>query len=124
MSLAVPTWAMRPFSITMMRSPSTMRLGLVVGDVDGGDAEAAQQRVDLDAQALAQRGVERGQRLVEQQQPRPHGERARQRDALALAARELIDAALGEFADAHHVQDFARRARRARPRATLRILRP
>ena len=37
-------------------------------------------------QPLAQPGVERGERLVEEQQPRAHGQAARQGDALPLAA--------------------------------------
>ena len=66
-------------------------LRLIVGDVDRGDAERAQQAVELAAQPLAQRGIERGQRLIEQQHPRPWRDRARQSHALALPARELID---------------------------------
>ena len=38
-------------------------LGPTVGDVDGGDAEAAQERVDLEAESVAQLGVEGRQRL-------------------------------------------------------------
>jgi hypothetical protein len=37
-----------------------------MGDVDRGDTQRAQQAVELRAQSLAQGGVERGQRLVEQ----------------------------------------------------------
>ncbi len=40
--------------------------GLVVGDIDRGDAERAQQPVEFAAQPVAQRRVERGERLVEQ----------------------------------------------------------
>ena len=89
-------------------------LGLVVGDVDGGDPETAQQRVDLGAQALAQCRVERGQRLIEQEQPRPNGERPRQCNALTLAARKLIDAARGELARCASCRGFRAPARRAR----------
>ncbi|OPZ51435.1 MAG: hypothetical protein BWY91_02682 [bacterium ADurb.BinA028] len=42
-------------------------LGLVVGDVDRGDAEAALQRRDLGAGLHAQLGVEVGQRLVHEE---------------------------------------------------------
>jgi hypothetical protein len=42
-------------------------LGLVVGDVDRGDAEAALQRGDLGAGLHAQLGVEVGQRLVHEE---------------------------------------------------------
>ncbi len=62
------------------------RLGLVVGDIDEGDAGAALQLLQLDAHALAQLGVEIGQRLVEQQDRRLDHEAARERDALLLAA--------------------------------------
>jgi hypothetical protein len=58
--------------------------------------KAAQHRRDFPAQVVAQGRVERGERLVEQQNPRPDGERARQRDALALAARQARDPPLGE----------------------------
>ena len=43
------------------------RLGLVVGDVDEGDAGAALQVLQLAAHLLAELGVEVGQRLVEQE---------------------------------------------------------
>jgi hypothetical protein len=46
---------------------------------------------------LAQLLVERAERFVEQQQLGPLGERAGQRHALALAARELVRLAAGEF---------------------------
>ena len=91
---------MAPLRMTTMRSPSDHGLGLVVRDVDRGDAERAQQPVELAAQPLAQGGVERGQRLVEQQHARPRRDRARQRDALALAAGELVDAAVLQALDA------------------------
>src|SRR3546814_4653474 len=45
--------------------------------------------LDLVAQVDAHLGVERGQRLVEQQQARRGGDGAGERDALLLAAREL-----------------------------------
>ena len=66
------------------------RLGLVVGDVDEGDAGAALQLLELDAHVLAQLGVEIGQRLVEQQDFRLDHQAAGQRDALLLAAGELV----------------------------------
>ncbi|MNN09825.1 hypothetical protein D3C81_1227290 [compost metagenome] len=78
------------------------RLGLVVGDVDRGDMEAAQQLVDVRAQGVAQLGVERGQRFIEQQHARLHGDGARQGHALALATRELVHAAVGERFQVHH----------------------
>jgi hypothetical protein len=62
------------------------RLFLVVRDHDGGHAQLALQAADLAAQVHAHDGVQRRQRLVQQQQPRRRGQRARQRDALLLAA--------------------------------------
>ncbi len=49
--------------------------------------------------------VERGERLVEQQQARPHQQRAADRDALALAARELAGPAVEQVADVEQVDD-------------------
>jgi hypothetical protein len=75
------------------------RFLLVVGDQDGGHPEALLQQADFAAQAHAHLRVERGQRLVEQQQARRSRERARQRNALLLAARQLpwiFRAAVGE----------------------------
>ena len=66
------------------------RLRLVVRDEQRARAGGAQDRGDLLAQALAQAGVERGERLVEQHDLGVGGERAGERDALALAARELV----------------------------------
>ena len=65
------------------------RLLLVVGHHHRGEAELALQLADLDPHLLAQLGVEVGERLVEQQHVGPDGERAGQRHALLLAAREL-----------------------------------
>ena len=65
------------------------RLFLIVGDHDRRHAEALLQCADLSAQAQALDRIERGQRLVEQEQARRRRERTRQRDALLLAAGEL-----------------------------------
>ena len=62
---------------------------LVVRDEDAGDVDLVVQPAQPLAQLLAHLGVERAERLVEQQHLRLGGERARQRDALALAAGEL-----------------------------------
>ncbi len=70
------------------------RLDLVVRDVDRRRAEVAVQLGDLDPRLAAQRRVEVGQRLVEQEDlGRPH-DRAADRHALALAAGELLRRAL------------------------------
>src|SRR5215468_11549092 len=62
------------------------RLGLVVRDVDHGDADLAMDALDLDLHLLAQILVERAQRLIEQKHVRIEHETARERDALLLAA--------------------------------------
>ena len=75
--------------MTTMRSRHRHRLLLVVGDVDDGEAEPLLQVADLLAHLAAQAGVEIGQRLVEQQHRRLQHQRARDRDALLLSARQL-----------------------------------
>ena len=62
------------------------RLDLIVGDDQRRRADRAQDVAQLDAQRLAQLGIEIGQRLVEQQQLGRDRECARQRDALLLPA--------------------------------------
>ncbi len=75
-----------------------------MGDHDGGEAELALQLADLDPHLLAQLGVQIGKRLVEQQHVRPDGERARERHALLLAARELTRQAAAVAAEPHQRQ--------------------
>jgi hypothetical protein len=65
-------------------------VGLVVGNEEDRQAEPRLQLAQLVAQPHAQRRVERGERLVEEQRARLGGERAGERGALALAARELV----------------------------------
>ncbi len=65
------------------------RLLLVVRDVDERDPDLALDALELDLHLLAQLQVERAERLVEQQHLRAVDDRARERDALALAAGEL-----------------------------------
>ena len=76
---------------------------------------------------FAQLGVEGAQRLVEQKDRRVEDQRARERDALLLAARELRRPPLLESAELHQLERaatrslisaFGRLARR-RPKATL-----
>ena len=68
------------------------RLLLIVRDDDEGQTELVLQVHQLEAGIFAELAVERRQRLVEQQHPRPLGKRARERDALALAAGKLVRA--------------------------------
>jgi hypothetical protein len=80
------------------------RLGLVVGDEDHRHAELAMQAPDLELHLLAQLLVERRERLVHQHDARLEHERARERDALLLAARELLGLSFRELAQPHLVE--------------------
>jgi hypothetical protein len=62
------------------------RLLLVVGDVQESDPDALLQRPELDLEAAAELGVERAERLVEQQHRGPQHQCPRERDALLLTA--------------------------------------
>ena len=95
------------------------RLLLVVGDVDEGDADLALDALELDLHLLAQLEVERAERLVEQQHLRAVDDRARERDALALPARELRGLARAEVARGAPSRAPPRRACGARSRATF-----
>ena len=69
-------------------------------DDQGRQLEAAQQLLQLDADRRLGVGVERGKRLVEQQDPWFSRERAREGDPLALAAGELARSRRREVGDA------------------------
>ena len=58
------------------------------------------------AQFLAHLGVERAERFVEQQHARLDRQRARQGDALALAAGQLRRIAVGEPVELHQLQQL------------------
>jgi hypothetical protein len=76
------------------------RLDLVVGDVEGGDAELALQVGDLGTHLHAQLGVEVRQRLVHEERGGLAHDRTAHRDALALTTRQLARLAvevLGEL---------------------------
>ena len=77
------------------------RLGLVVGDEHGGEAEPTVELVDLGPHLVAQTGVEVAERFVEQHQVGSGDEAAGQRDALLLATAELRRIAVEERAAIH-----------------------
>ncbi len=58
----------------------------IVRDQDRGRAGRLQQRADLPAEPHPRRRIERGERLVEQEQPRIRRQGARQGDALRFPA--------------------------------------
>jgi hypothetical protein len=78
------------------------RLDLVVGDVDHSRAQFLVQPRDFHAHVHPQRGVQVGQRLVEQEQPRVADDGAADGDALALAAGQLRRLAVEQIL---HLQD-------------------
>ena len=82
------------------------RLLLVVGDEDRRHVHLVVEAPQPDAQILAHPGVERAERLVEQQHLGLDGERPRQRHALALAARELVRVAAGVALEVHELQQL------------------
>jgi hypothetical protein len=92
------------------------RLLLVVGHQDEGDAELALKVLQLDLHLLAQLAVERGQRLVEQQELRLVHDGSRQRHPLLLAARHLPDPADRSKPSAARSRARARPSRRSTPR--------
>ena len=88
-------------------------LGDRVRDEDDGRAERLPDREQLEVQPLARHLVERAERLVHQQQRRLERERARDRDALLHAARQLPRMVVAEGAELDEVEHLARRARGA-----------
>ena len=96
------------------------RFFLVVRDEDRRQAEPSLQPLHFELHLLAQFAVERAERLVEQQQSRVEDDRARERDALLLAARKLARQPRTEIAEIDELQD--RRDALANPAlGTLRI---
>ncbi len=80
------------------------RLVLVVGHVDRGGTQHIVDAPDLGAHLQAQLGVEVRQRLVHQHQWRFDDDRAGDRDALLLAARQLPGRLVGLLAETHEGQ--------------------
>ncbi len=80
------------------------RLLVVVGDQERGGARRGEDVAQLTGQPFPHPGVERGERLVEQQQPRLGGQRAGQRDPLPLAARERAGQPVAVALEPHHPQ--------------------
>jgi len=80
------------------------RLRLVVGDVDRRHAGLALDGADLAAETLAQAGVERRQRLVQQEDVRLRSERAGERDPLLLPAGERLRVPVAHPREADEVE--------------------
>ena len=93
----------------------------VVGDEQRRESELAQQLAQLAAHLGLRVRVERGERLVEQQHLRVARERAGERDALALAAGELVGLRVRERVDVQALEQLVD-ARRAAVGDVLRTL--
>ena len=96
------------------------RLDLVVGDVDDRGRQPALQLDELGAGLHPQLGVEVRQRLVHEERLRPAHDRARQRDPLALPARELRGLAVEQLVEAEALGRVAARAASRSAAGTLR----
>ena len=82
-------------------------LFLVVGDHDRGHPEPPLELLDLVAEVHAHLRVERGERLVQEQEAGRGGERAGEGDPLLLPARELRRVLGALLAHADHVEQLA-----------------
>ena len=100
--------------------PHRHRLDLVVGDVHRRDPEPRVQLDQLEARLDAELRVEVRERLVHQERVRLADDRARERDALPLPARELARIALQQLARARGSRRRGGRRRRSRPCAAWR----
>src|SRR5690606_27044989 len=74
---------------------------------DRGDAEALLQLAKLYLHRFAQLGIERRQRLIEQEELRRDREGARDRHALTLPARQLRDRPAFDAGQPHQVEQLA-----------------
>ncbi len=83
------------------------RFLLVVRDEEEGDPDLALDALELDLELAAKLGVERAERLVEQEDVRRENQRTPECDPLLLAARELMRLPTREVA-----QDVRARASR------------
>ena len=99
-------------------------LDLVVGDVDGGDAEVVLDAGDLGAHLHAQLGVEVRQRLVHEERLRVAHDGPAHGDPLALAAGERRGLAVEELVEAEDAGRVAAPARRSRALGTFCSLSP
>ena len=89
----------------------SLHLGGVVADIDHRYLRFVAQAFQVGQDVALARGIERGQRLIEQQQARAHQQRAADRDALTLAARELAGPPVEQMADVEQF-DHVRECRR------------
>ena len=82
----------------------SQRLLLVVGDVDGGDAQAALELLDNGAHLHPQLGVQIGKGFVHQQDAGLDDKGPGQGDTLLLTAGQLIGLAVSQVGNLHQLQ--------------------
>ena len=123
-SAGEPICSILPFHMHRDAVGDRERLLLVVRHVQRRDPELELDAPDLLAQLHAHLRVERRERLVEQQHLRLDRERARERDSLLHAARELVGIALRRVAEPDELEQLARPVLCDRPCACRRIRRP
>ena len=80
----------------------------VMGDEQRGNLDLPQYLGQLPPGACAGAGVQRGQRLVEQQRGRPARKRPSERHALALAAGKRAGSGVGQPSDAEALEQLGR----------------
>ncbi len=79
---------------------------LIMGDEDAGDVEFVVKLAQPASQLGANLGIQRAERLVEQQHTGLDRERARQCDSLSLSARELRGQPIRHRIELHQLQQF------------------
>src|SRR5262249_56105754 len=79
--------------------------GRVVTDIDHGHVGLVAELLQIGQNLALPGGVERGERLVEEEEPGTHQERAAEGDALALPTRELPRPPSEQVADVEQVHD-------------------
>ena len=96
----------------------------IVRDENQRNVERPAQLVDLVLQSSPHRAIDCGERFVEQQDGRLAGQRPRQRDALTLAARQLVRSAVQMPGQVHQRQQRfgAPRRRSARGRCPSAVI--
>ena len=105
MSATGPTAVTLP-SVRITTVVASLRhLGDGVADIEDGHAHLVAQALDVGQDLGAPRLVERGQRLVHQQELRMGEQGAADRDPLLLAARQRGGAPFQQMADAQQIDD-------------------
>src|SRR5215813_11627055 len=81
----------------------------VVRDINHRNGELIAYPLEIRQDALFQSDIERCQRLIEQQEPRPREQRAGEGDALRLASGYVIDGPVEQMTDLKQRYDMCER---------------